>query len=113
MLSDDRSSESLPRALEAVMDRADEIEIWIGVSDATSVSELLRDEPRLAALRAVQQRQVWATDAARGPTGYNPYWEHRLPYPDRMLADLIRILHPDRLPDHELRYFRRLPEGTG
>ncbi len=113
VLADDSSSSSLPRALEGVIDRGDEVEVWIGVSDASSMAELLADEPRLSSLQAVRDARVWGSDGARGADGYNPYWEHRLPYPDRMLADLIRILHPDRLPGHELRYFRPLPEESG
>jgi len=109
LLADDPSSESRPRSLEMVIDRGERVDVWIGISDAESVAELLADEPRLDALRAVEEGAVWANDGARDEDGYNPFWEHRLPYPDRMLADLIRVLHPDRLPEHELRYLRRLP----
>ncbi|MEM7417498.1 MAG: ABC transporter substrate-binding protein [Gemmatimonadota bacterium] len=99
--------------LEAVIDRASEIDTWIGVANASSIGALVEDEPRVAALEAVRLGSVWANDGATTPDGYNPYWEHRLPYPDRMLADLIAALHPDRLPDHELIYMRRLPQQEG
>ena len=29
--------------------------------------------------------------------------------PDVQLADVIRILHPDALPEHRLKYYLRLP----
>ncbi len=109
LLHDDPSAESRPRSLEMVIDRGEQVDVWIGVSDAESIGELLADEPRLGALRAVETGAVWANDAARDDEGYNPFWEHRLPHPDRMLADLIQVLHPDRSTDHALRYFRRLP----
>ncbi len=110
VLREDSTSGGREHALESVIDRAGEIERWIGVSDAASIEELVTDEPRLSGLAAVRDGQVWASDAARTPDGYNPYWEHRLPYPDRVLADLISVFHPERLPGHERVYFRALPK---
>jgi len=40
--------------------------------------------------------------------GGNDYWETGSLRPDLVLADLIKILHPDLLPEHELVFRRRL-----
>ena len=40
--------------------------------------------------------------------GGNDYYETAAADPDVVLADLIKILHPDLLPDHTLVYYRQL-----
>ena len=44
--------------------------------------------------------------------GGNDYWESGVVHPERLLADLIHIMHPDMLPDRELYYYQRL-NGSG
>ena len=39
----------------------------------------------------------------------NDYWESGVVEPDVVLADMIKILHRELLPDHLLKYYRRLP----
>jgi iron complex transport system substrate-binding protein len=46
--------------------------------------------------------------------GGNDYWESGIVHPDVILADLVKILHPDLLPDHELYYYQHInTRGTG
>lgn len=40
--------------------------------------------------------------------GGNDYWESGVTNPHLVLADLIRIFHPDLLPDHELYFYQKL-----
>ncbi len=35
-------------------------------------------------------------------------WERGINHPDEVLADLIKIFHPELLPDHEFVYYERL-----
>ena len=42
--------------------------------------------------------------------GGNDYWEGGISNPDIVLADLIKILHPELLPEHQLFYYRKLPK---
>jgi iron complex transport system substrate-binding protein len=43
-----------------------------------------------------------------GPGGGNEYFETGPAHPDRILADMISIFHPELLPDHELYYYQKL-----
>ena len=38
----------------------------------------------------------------------NDYYGSAYVFPDRILADLVHILHPEILSDHQLRYFRAI-----
>ena len=40
--------------------------------------------------------------------GGNDYWESGITNPHLVLADLIKIFHPDLLPDHDLYYYHPL-----
>ena len=39
---------------------------------------------------------------------FNDYWESGMTRPDRILKDVIKIFHPDLLPDHQLYYYKKL-----
>ena len=40
--------------------------------------------------------------------GGNDYWETGLVEPHIVLKDMIKIFHPDLLPDHELVYYKSI-----
>ncbi len=45
-----------------------------------------------------------------GEKGGNEYMELGYARPDIILADLIKILHPHLLPEHQLYFYKRLPK---
>jgi iron complex transport system substrate-binding protein len=45
--------------------------------------------------------------------GGNDYWETGVANPDRVLADLISIFHPELLPHHQRSWYWQLPEKAG
>lgn len=61
-----------------------------------------------AELAAYQSGNIYNNNARLNEFGSNDYWENGLANPDVVLADLIKILHPELLPDHELVYYRHL-----
>lgn len=106
-----QSTGSLSLDLEAIVARAAEIETWL-INDTTvsTVEDLLDQEDRYAKLTAASAGQVWNATKKLGPTGGNDYWESGVTRPDLVLSDLVAILHPDLLPDHELVYYQRVPQ---
>jgi iron complex transport system substrate-binding protein len=58
--------------------------------------------------RAYQIGAMYNNNARLNEYGGNDYWEGGLANPDVVLADLIKIFHPELLPDHELVYYRKL-----
>lgn len=53
---------------------------------------------------------VWNYDKRLNENGGNDYWETGVGNPHLILADLAKIFHPNLMADHELVFFRRIPE---
>ena len=64
---------------------------------------------RYGAFKAFRERRVYNHNARLNEYKADDYWETGIIEPDVLLADVIKILHPDRLPDHRLKYYRWLP----
>jgi iron complex transport system substrate-binding protein len=102
------SREAVPLDLESIYSRAAAADIWINCGAAASLAEIGRTDRRLARFRPVSTGRVFNNNARINPAGGNDFWESGVMAPQLILADLIRIFHPDVLPDHELEYYTRL-----
>ncbi len=100
---------SLPLDFEAVYDRAARADFWVNVSqDWQSQGDAIAADPRYGEFFALQAGHLFNNNARLNATGGNDYWEGGLINPHLVLADLIKILHPELLPDHELVYYQPL-----
>jgi iron complex transport system substrate-binding protein len=106
--ADDRSQGSLPLDTERVFLKAAEADFWIHPSHYRSLSELFKADPRFTKFRATQIRQVYNNTYQVSDTGGNNIWERGIVHPEEVLADLIKIFHPDLLPEHEFIYHENL-----
>jgi iron complex transport system substrate-binding protein len=99
------SREAVPLDLEAIFARAAGADFWINCGAAGSLDEIRTVDPRLGRLRPVNTGRVFNNNARLNPAGGNDYWESGVMAPDLILADLIRIFHPEVLPGRELMYY--------
>ena len=106
--ADDPSRGSLPLDIERVFLRAAEADYWIHPSHYRSLSELFNADPRFAKFGAAQISQVFNNTRQVSKNGGNNIWERGIVHPEEVLADLIKIFHPDLLPEHELIYYENL-----
>ena len=107
--ADELTNERLQLAFEEVYDKASNAEFWVNTGrNATTRAELLAEDARYADFAAVQTGNIWNNNARLGPDGGNDYWETGVAHPDVVLADLIKIFHPELLPEHELVYYHQL-----
>ncbi len=107
--ADELTNERLYLAFEEVYDRASKAEFWVNTGRTASTrAELLAEDTRYADFAAVQTGNIWNNNARLGPDGGNDYWEIGVAHPDIVLADLIKIFHPELLPEHELVYYHQL-----
>jgi iron complex transport system substrate-binding protein len=106
--ADDQSTGTSPLAMEAVYDKVYTGDFWFNTSTWTTLTDVLATDQRLAELAAFQNGNIYNNNARLNENGGNDYWESGLANPDVVLADLIKILHPALLPDHELVYYRQL-----
>ena len=65
-------------------------------------------DERFAQFKAFQQGNVYNSNARLNRYGGDDYWESGLANPHIILADLIKIFHPELVPEHELVYYHQL-----
>ncbi len=101
---------SIPVSLEAVLARAGDADVWFTTGlDWFDRADLLAANEHYGAFKAFRAGRVYNNNARLNELKANDYWETALLEPDVHLADIIKILHPERLPEHQLKYYRRLP----
>jgi iron complex transport system substrate-binding protein len=105
---DNRARGNFPIDLEKVIEQAVFAEYWINPGAAFSLADIENTDKRLARLRPYRNRSVFNNNARLNPSGGNDYWESGIVSPHLILKDLIHILHPSVLPEHEPFYFRQL-----
>ncbi len=99
---------SLSLGFETVLLRAKDAEFWVGPAQYTSLAEMRNDNPHYSQFKAFQDENVYTFSSKKGPKGGVVYYELAPNRPDLVLKDLVSILHPHLLPDHELKFFERL-----
>lgn len=99
---------SVPLAFETVFDRGGNADIWLikyNQPQDKTYSELERDYAPYARFKAFQDRKVYGCN-----TNHVPFYEESPFHPELLLKDLIKIFHPELLPDYDLKYFSNLAE---
>lgn len=100
---------SLSLDFEAVLEMAREANFWVNPNQAWQTkADLRREDQRYELFLASQTNQVFIPNARLNPEGGNDFWESGTVNPDIILADLIKIFHPELLPNHQLYYYRQL-----
>ena len=95
--------------LEAQVQRAASADVWINGGGWASLAAMLDDEPRYVAFKAYRQGQVWTYERRQQASGANDYWSRGATHPDLLLADLIRIFHPQLTPEHAFQWYMPVP----
>lgn len=99
---------SVQLSLEEVLSKGRDAEVWLMSSDVQTLADVTADDPRYAEFTAFTKKAVWSNNARIGPGGGNDYWETGVTRPDLVLADLVKVLHPDVQLDHQLVFYRQL-----
>lgn len=108
VFADDPNTGGVPLSFEAVLEAAQDADIWINTNMWRSLADGLAEDERYAEFAAFANGQVYNYYKRSNEVGANDYFESGGLYVDVLLADLIAIFHPDLLPDHELYYYERL-----
>ncbi len=106
--SDDPSAGSRLLDFEAIYEAAHTADFWINPGTWRSLREGLATDERFVEFAAFRQGKVFNNNLRANPHGGNDYWESGVAKPYEILADLIKIFHPELLPEHELKYYRQL-----
>ena len=101
-------SGSVPLSFETVFEQAQQADFWFLKYNQTkdkTRKELKQDYALNARFKAFQEKKMYGCN-----TRYANYYEDLPFHPDFVLKDLVKILHPDLLPEHELQYFKLLAD---
>ncbi len=102
------SNHSLPIDLEQAALLTSQADIWMNVGDISDLRELRSLYPKFAQMPSVVRGEVYNFDRRRRAGGGNDYWESGVVNPDLILRDLIKIFHPELVPDADFIYYRKL-----
>ncbi len=103
-----QSNGSLKLNFETVFSKAYDADYWIGVADFRSFESLLNANRRYGEFQAFKNKQVYTYNAQIGAKGGFTFFELGYARPDIVLADLIKIMHPELLPTYEMYFYKRL-----
>ncbi len=99
---------NIPLDTERVFLRAANADVWLNPSHYRSLSALFGADKRFNKFKAARTGNVYNNSKQTTEIGGNPIWEKGIVQPDDVLADLIHILHPDLLPEHEFVFYEQL-----
>ena len=99
---------SLSMSLESVLDKGKDADFWIGPGQFVTVAQFEEAHPVYTEFRALKNGNVYTFTANKGETGGVLYYELAPNRPDIVLKDIIKILHPELLPDHQLYFFTQV-----
>lgn len=109
LFADQAVSGSAALSPEAVFARARQADFWLvkyGAQRDLTYAQLAADDALYTQFEPWKQRHIYGCN-----TYAVPFYEEVPFHPDRLLRDLVRILHPALLPNHRLRYFTPLQAG--
>lgn len=108
LYADSEGIGSLSLSIEAVLEKGQGADYWIGPGQFTSLDQMEQANAAYSEFEAFKNGEIYSFTNLKGPTGGVIYYEMAPNRPDLVLKDMIKILHPDLLPDHELQFFRKL-----
>lgn len=106
---DNTSTGSISTTIEDALIHFNKANVWVGVQAAT-LEELGKIDSKYKLFKAYKEGDVYNTNKRMNATGGNDYWEGAVAQPDLLLSDMVKIFHPDLLPDYELTYLQKLSE---
>lgn len=99
---------SLALNFEAVAPVALKADFWLNAGYVNSKKDIQAIDARYADFKPFKTGKVFNFNKRVNDLGANDYWESGAVSPHLILADLIKILHPELLPDHQLVYYKQL-----
>ncbi|MBY0443108.1 MAG: ABC transporter substrate-binding protein [Mycobacteriaceae bacterium] len=95
-------------SFETVFAEAGQIPLYLVTNNWKTIDDALAADSRYGELAALRTGEVWSASLAIGPDGGNDYWERGVARPDLILGDLVAILHPELVPNHQFVFYRRV-----
>lgn len=108
IFEEQKGTGSLQLNYEYVLDNGINADFWIGSADFESLESMGKMEPRYAVFEAFKTGNVYTYTQKKGAKGGLEYFELGYMRPDLILKDMIKIIHPELLPEYELYFYKKL-----
>lgn len=110
--ADDDSTGPIPLDFESVYEQAADADYWLNTGMWMDIDDALATDERYADFAALKNQSMYNNNARVNENGGNDYWESGVANPHLVLADLIKIFHPELVSDHEFVYYRQLDPAS-
>jgi iron complex transport system substrate-binding protein len=107
--SDDTDTGYSSVDFERAIVRSSNADYWINGGPWKSLAAMLNDDPRYKEFKAFRTGQVWLYERKKNAAGRNDYWAKGITRPDLILADLVKIFHPNLAEDHQFEWYQQVP----
>lgn len=107
LYGDNPETGSISTNIETALIDFNKADVWIGVQ-ANTLDELGRTDAKYKLFDAYKKGNVYNYNNRMNASGGSDYWEGAVAHPDLLLKDLIKVFHPDLLPDYEFTYVKKL-----
>ena len=108
LYADTKSQGSLALSFEAVFEKAKHANLWLSPSYYSSMEALQTANTHYTQFDAFKNNAIYTFANTTGKTGGVLYYELGLSRPDLVLKDIIKICHPDLLPEYQTYFFKPL-----
>ena len=98
---------SLSLSFEKVYSVAKNADIWF-MDQYTTLEEIKNANPHYSQFKAFKTKNIYSFSKKKGKTGGVIYYELAPNRPDLVLKDLVKIFHPELLPNYQLYFFEKL-----
>jgi iron complex transport system substrate-binding protein len=99
---------SLSVPFEVILEKAQNANFWIAPGDFSSLKQMSDNNPHYSRFASFKNKKVYSYAVNKGAKGGIIYFEWSPTRPDWVLKDLIKILHPELIPNHKLYFFQKL-----
>ncbi|UCH13847.1 MAG: ABC transporter substrate-binding protein [Bacteroidales bacterium] len=100
--------DSQPLSLESVFEKAFLADFWLNTGSVNNISDIIKVDERFGELPSLKNEKVFNNNNKTNNYGGNAYYSTGVVEPDIVLSDIIYILHPEILPDHNLKYYKQM-----
>lgn len=105
---DTKGSGSLQLNFETVYNTAKSAQYWFNPFSMISFKELQNSNKHYTEFAPFKSKNIYSFANTKGATGGLLYYELGTLRPDIVLKDLIKICHPELLPEHNLFFYKKL-----
>ena len=108
LYADTKGTGSLSLSFESVFEKAKSADLWLSPSYYPTMDALKQANTHYTQFDAYKNNAIYTFSNTAGKTGGVLYYEIGLARPDLVLKDIIKICHPELLPEYKPYFFKPL-----